>query len=314
MNLSYEELEALVAVVEEESFRSAAKKIHKSQSSISYSIANLEKKLGTQIFYRASQRIALTSAGKIIYNKALSVMKINQEIFSFAQIIAHGIEIKINLVITAVTPTPILMQILKEFNERFPQTQIELRYTSHEEPIELLSSQEADLVVSSGKVYTDGFDRIKWQSIEFMAVTSPDHPASLSGITEEDLYSLTYLVVGGRKTLAPKVSEKILETANIWHITDFLIKKELLTSGLGWGFMPKMLIQRELDEGILVAVPAKNLLLKQLDVVRNKSEFIGPGASFLWNLFAKYSNYQLNQSLAEELIENCSVKEFKQEW
>lgn len=314
MSLSYEELEALVAVVEQESFRSAAKKIHKSQSAISYSIANLEKKLGAQIFYRSSQKIALTNAGKIIYNKAISIMKINQEIFSFAQILANGIESKINLVITAVTPTPILMQILKEFNERFPQTQIELSYTSHEEPIELLLSQQADLVVSSGKVYIDGLDRIRWQNIEFIAVTSPNHPASLAGITEEDLYSLTNLVVGGRKTLAKKISEKILENSNVWQITDFLLKKELLMSGLGWGFMPKMLIQRELEEGILVPVIAKKILMKQLDLVRNKSEFIGPGANFLWNLFAKYSDYKLNQELAEELIDNCSIREFKQEW
>ena len=42
MNLSGEELDAVIAVVETGSFRKAALKLHKSQSSISYQIKNLE--------------------------------------------------------------------------------------------------------------------------------------------------------------------------------------------------------------------------------------------------------------------------------
>lgn len=314
MSLSNEELEALVAVVETESFRAAAKKIHKSQSAVSYSISNIEKKLGTQIFLRAGQRIQLTNPGKIVYNKALSILKINSEIYEFSELINNGVESKLNLVITVVTPTPLLMNVLKEFNSEFPQTQLELKYTSHEEPIELLVTKEADLVISSGKVYPDGVDRLRWMTVEFMAVTSPEHPAALEGITEEDLYSMTNLVVGGRDTLAKKVSSKILEAANVWNVTDFLIKKELLMSGLGWGFMPKSLVHRELDEGILVPVPAKPVLIKQLDIVRNSSEFIGPAAICLWNLFAKHSDQVINSELAMSLLNETLPEELKQEW
>ncbi len=314
MSLSYEELEALVAVVEQESFRAAAKKVHKSQSSISYSIANLEKKLKTQIFYRTSQKVTLTDAGRVVYNKALSILKLNSEIYEFSELASTGVESKINLVLTATTPTPVLITVLREFNERFPQTQIELKYTTYEEPVDLLLKREADLVVSSSRIYVDGLDRIKWLSMDFIAVTSPQHPAGLEGITEEDLYSLTNLVVGGRKTLEKKVSEAVLESANVWHVTDFLIKRELLVNGLGWGFMPKMLIRRELEEGLLVPVSAKAVLIKQLDVVKVKSGFIGPATTYLWNLFAKHGDNQINQELAEDLLKSYLPDELKQEW
>ena len=49
--------------------------------------------------------------------------------------------------------------------------------------------------------------------------------------------------------------------------------------------MPKKLVQRELSEGILVKVPQKSILLKQLNLVRKKSNYYGPALRYLWKLF-----------------------------
>ena len=63
MNLSGEELSAVIAVVETGSFRKAGLKIHKSQSSISYLIKNLENRLKIEIFDRSEKQIKLTDFG-----------------------------------------------------------------------------------------------------------------------------------------------------------------------------------------------------------------------------------------------------------
>ena len=51
MSIGFEEIEAINAIMEEGSFRAAAEKLHKAQSSVCYAIKVLEKELGIEIFY-----------------------------------------------------------------------------------------------------------------------------------------------------------------------------------------------------------------------------------------------------------------------
>ncbi len=290
MALNCDEIEAVLAVVEAGGFRAAALKLHKSQSAISYIIKNIENNLKIKVFDRDGQQTKLTDAGQIIYNKALVLNKINKEIQAFSNSIAGGVETKIKLVVSAVTPNNLLMEIFKEFNAQFPKTQLELIFKTFEEPLELLLAGEADIVITAGNQQSPELERAKWNQIEFIPVTTPYHEAANPDLSEEELYNLTHLVVGGRSTLAKKAPATIVENANVWNVTDFLIKKELLANGLGWGYMPRDLINRELREGILIQVPSKEKLLKQLDLVRKKSDYHGQASNKLWEMFLLYSN------------------------
>jgi len=293
MNLSGEELSAVIAVVDTGSFRKAGLKLHKSQSSISYLIKNLETRLKIEIFDRSEKQIKLTEFGQFIYNKALIINKVNSEIFELSKLIHDGVETKLTLVISAVTPTNYLAQIIQEFNCRFPQTQIEIEFQTSQEPIELLLNNQADMVISYGKIDTADLEKIKWNMIEFIPVTSPEHPSASEIITEEDLNSMPQLVVGGRNTLLRKTTKEIAESSAVWSITDFLVKRELLINCLGWGYMPKQLVQRELSEGILVKVPQKSTLIKQLNLVRKKTNHSGPALRYLWKLFIDHAGREL---------------------
>lgn len=312
MSFNYDEVEAIIAVVDTGSFRAAALKLHKSQSSISYIIKCIETQLNIQLFDRDGQKAKLTDAGQIIYNKSLAILKINKEIKAFSHSVAGGIETKIKLVVSAVTPNVLLMEVLKEFNAEFPKTQIELVFKVFEEPIELLLTGEADIVVTAGKQQANELERFKWNQIEFIPVTIPTHEAANPLLTEEELYSLTHLVVGGRSTLAKKSSSSLVETANVWNVTDFVVKRELLVNGLGWGYMPKQLMERELREGILIQVPSLDKTIKQLDLVRKKSEYHGRASKHLWEVFCRYSNnvnpkiqkIKMHQSLIRGFSEN----------
>ena len=77
VSFNSEEIEALIAIVEMGSFKAAATKLHKSQSSISYAIKSLEQKISFSIFDRQGHSALLTDAGRIVYNKALSIVKIS---------------------------------------------------------------------------------------------------------------------------------------------------------------------------------------------------------------------------------------------
>jgi DNA-binding transcriptional LysR family regulator len=289
MSLSFEELEAIVAIVENGSFKAAANKLHKAQSSISYAIKSLEGRLKLKIFERNSNGVVLTNFGKIVYNKAQGILRINSDLFKITNIVQDGVELKISIAISAVTPLALLINILKEFNYKFPQTEVEINFKTHEEPYEMLLSGQADLAISSSQIYQNNFEAKAWTTVEMIACAASYHPATLEGISSNDLDELQQLVVGGRATLAKKNSLSKVNSAKVWHITDFLIKKELLVNGLGWGYMPKILIRRELEEGILIPITTKEPMFKQLNLLRNPQEAKGPAMNYLWNLFANMS-------------------------
>ena len=71
MAVTHEELETLVSIVEEGSFRAASERLMKAQSAVSYAIKNLETDLGVILFDRTFYRPRLTAEGETIYQKAL---------------------------------------------------------------------------------------------------------------------------------------------------------------------------------------------------------------------------------------------------
>lgn len=300
MSLSFEEFEAIIAIVDQGSFKAAANKLHKSQSSISYSIKNLETRLQTKIFDRIGNQIHLTDFGKVVYNKALSIMRINSDLFKLSNILNDGVELKIRLAISAVTPLALLMQVLKDFNARFPQTEIEINFKTSEEPNEMLVAGQADLAISHAQNYQNNFEVLPFATVEMIACAASNHPATLPNILEADLDNIQQLVVGGRDTLVKKNSPARVNNSKVWHITDFLIKKELLVNGLGWGYMPTTLITRELDEEVLIPIRVKKTMLKHLNLVRLPLEAKGPAMNYLWNLFLENASLQ-NTSLTYPL-------------
>ncbi len=61
------QLQTLVAVAKARSFSKAAEELHVTQSAISQSVKNLEKKLGVSLFRRSGKKVVLTGEGEKLY-------------------------------------------------------------------------------------------------------------------------------------------------------------------------------------------------------------------------------------------------------
>lgn len=67
MHLSFEQLLSFVTIVDEGSFRGAARKLHKSQPTISTAIQHLELNIGFPLFKREQKKAILTQKGARFY-------------------------------------------------------------------------------------------------------------------------------------------------------------------------------------------------------------------------------------------------------
>ncbi len=74
------QLEYFVAVVEEGSFTRAAKRCYISQPALSQQIQKLERELGQKLLQRLTRRIELTDAGRVLYEKARSILELARQV------------------------------------------------------------------------------------------------------------------------------------------------------------------------------------------------------------------------------------------
>jgi len=80
----WEAIEAAVAINDAGSFSGAAALLKVSKSHVSRAIAQLEVKLGNQLFYRTTRRLHLTDTGRSFVDQACRLINERDELFAFA--------------------------------------------------------------------------------------------------------------------------------------------------------------------------------------------------------------------------------------
>lgn len=82
--LTLRQLQYIIAVATQKSFRKAAEACHVSQPSLSAQIAQVEQVLGVQLFERNRRKVMLTSAGQIFVERARTVLTMMGELIDSA--------------------------------------------------------------------------------------------------------------------------------------------------------------------------------------------------------------------------------------
>ncbi|MBW2510418.1 MAG: LysR family transcriptional regulator, partial [Deltaproteobacteria bacterium] len=78
-------LNTLIAAVETGTFSKAAESLHITQSAVSQRIKFLEEHFGQQLLDRSGQRLALTVAGQMVFNKARDILEKEKELLTCLQ-------------------------------------------------------------------------------------------------------------------------------------------------------------------------------------------------------------------------------------
>jgi DNA-binding transcriptional LysR family regulator len=77
----------------------------------------------------------------------------------------------------------------------------------------------------------------------------------------------------------------VIEGAQQCTVPDQSMKKEIILQGLGWGHMPRFLIEDELRDGRLLSIAGRHLpgSTEELVAARRRDRPQGPVATRLWD-------------------------------
>lgn len=250
MRFSLDQLQMFVQAVQSGSFSAAARKLGKTQSTVSVAIANLETDLGLELFDRSARSPVLTAAGQKMLLQAEAVLERCLTLEAHADCLTEVIEPRLAIAIE--TPYNAVMPALKEFEQAFPYVDLIIRHPVYGDVSELVVKGDAVLGIAFSQ---PGYPReLEFQQLGkliMLHVCHPQHPlAQLQTVTFDDLHVHRRLAFSAHADKLP--SSEYLRATQLWQAENYLALLEMVRAGLGWATLPRQLIQRELANGELV--------------------------------------------------------------
>src|SRR5512137_1483760 len=172
--IALDQWRTLIAVVEAGGYAQAAEQLHKSQSTLTYSVQKLERLLGVKVFEIQGRKAVLTPAGQVLYRRGKILMEEALRLERAAASLAAGWEPELRLAVDIIFPTWLLLECFARFAEEHPETRIELIESVLGGTDEALLEGRVDLAIGSS--VPPGFIGDPIMHVRFIAAAHPDHP------------------------------------------------------------------------------------------------------------------------------------------
>jgi DNA-binding transcriptional LysR family regulator len=248
--------------------------------------------LGLKLFLRDQYRPVLTDEGRSLYEKARTVLSHANEFSTLAQHFSTGEEPELRLAMSAIAPVERIMAVLSQITVQAPATKLTLLVENLNGTLERLDDGDVDIAITETLDEEGSYEHVAISEVVFVSVVSPkfspnSNPANLS---ERDMEDSTQIIVRDTSRHVEKKTVGVLKSATPWVVNDFTMKKRIIASGMGWGNMPKHLVEDEINNGELVVLDSIDFLPFKVDIkmVRRKNKPVGPVAAKLWQLMQDF--------------------------
>lgn len=285
--ITIDQIKCFQAVIEEGSFTKASERLMRAKSAVRYAVNNLEEQLGFKLLDRKSYRPQATSQGEAFLYKATNLLREYDSLQLYSQQISSEIEMQLNLSVTDIYEMDSIFPIIKETMNQFPNTEIRLEreILSGEK---MLLKEMVDLSVCEEIRNRSDLEFKQIDEIELILVVAKDskfYQLPKKQQTFDELHKFPQIFQ--RSTIPDNEDHRGLSKQSIkWNVTDTTSKKDFILNGLGWGRMPKRLIQKELDNGQLVHLKKFNFdHVASIYLARRKRAFMGKVGQFIWDHF-----------------------------
>jgi DNA-binding transcriptional LysR family regulator len=247
--VSLDQWRALLAVVDAGGYAQAAQRLHRSQSSVSYAVRQLEAALGVRAFAIEGRRAVLTPTGEMLVRRARFLLDEAAAIEQAARRLSAGWEAEVRLAVEVAMPTSPLLASLERFGAEGPGTRIELLEVVLGHLTDVLGRGEADLAIFGAVPM--GYIGEPLMQLRFVLAANPAHPLHRlrRPLSMRDLRAHRHLVV--RESSAERPTAPPLQATQRWTVSHMTTSIEAARAGYGFAWLPEEKIRPELEAGTL---------------------------------------------------------------
>jgi DNA-binding transcriptional LysR family regulator len=254
------------------SIRGAAQKMQINASTISRQIALLEEELSVAVLERLGRGVRPTEAGQLLIDY-YAVQKIARE-----DVIAEVHELTsltrgtIQLVIGEGFIDDLFSDSLQEFCRSYPGLSLSIQVLATDGILRAITEDEAHIGLVFNPPYDARLNSAACIRKSICAIVPQGHPLA-SGAGEPTLAELTAYPMaalnssfGVQQMIDAAAAQDRLRLKPVVTTNSFTLLRKFVASRLGIALMPDFVAAQELGEGIVVALPVANAILKAAEI------------------------------------------------
>ena len=265
--MTLRQLKYLIGIVDSGlNITAAAERLYTSQPGISKQLKQLEAELGMQLFTRKGKSLAaITPAGREVIDRARKILREVENIANLASDLTGEQEGTLSIATTHTQARYVLPDVIRTFNERYPNVDLELHQGTSEQIAELIGTHKVDFAIATGSQQL--FSKLTllpiyhWNRIALVPKTHPlareTKPLDLKTLSAYPLVTYVFSLTG-ESSFKKAFADEDLEPRVVFTARDADIIKTYVRMDMGVGVIASMAYECQ-DQEDLKAIDAKGL-------------------------------------------------------
>lgn len=213
--MDFKDLGYLAGIAEEMNLSRAAEKLIVDQSTLSKTLARLEKKAGGQLFFRTQAGLEITPAGTRFVEITKRLLKLKDEMDDELATIAKGFAGRIHLGISYTFSRTLVPKVLPVFNKNNPGAEVIIHTETSAllEQMLLDGSLDVAVIVETGRNRSLAYETLFHEQI--LLAVSDKNPLSRQGEkrADEDYPYLSPRALAGQRFILSQAGMRLRESA-----------------------------------------------------------------------------------------------------
>lgn len=295
--MAQESLKLFRDIAQTRSFSRGAALNSVSQSAASQQVQELELELGIKLLDRSTRPLVVTAAGHLYADFCRDVLRRKEEFSVALDRMKQEVEGTVRIASIYSVGLSEMVQLEQEFGRRHPEARLEVEYLRPEKVYSSVLDDAADLGLVSYPEPSREITVIPWRQEEMVVAASPYHPLATDAgtVSPEKLHGLDFIGFDDDLPIAREIDRFLtglgIKVNVTLHFDNIQMIKEAVSHRVGVSIMPARIMNDEIAQGRLVAIPiAAPELYRPLGIIhRRKKRFYPVAQAFLELLCEKPS-------------------------
>lgn len=263
MKLSLEQLETLDSIARRGSFAAAAEELHRVPSAVTYTVRQLEERVGAAIFDRSGHRAKLTPVGELLLKEGRRLLAAAEDLECRVQRFATGWEAELRVAVSDLYAMEDLWPLVMAFHAEAGGTHLTLRREVFGGCWDALLSGRADIAIGApgDGPAGGGYRARKLGEVAWQFAVAPSHPLAdaKKAVDAFELQQHRVVAAEDSSRLLPPRQSGVRGGQEVLNVPDLATKLSAQLAGVGAGFLPAEMVARYAAEGALVVVEVEEL-------------------------------------------------------
>lgn len=258
------QLEHFIAVCEEGTFTRAAERVFRTQSAVSQSIKKIEDEIGTPLFARGMHDVTLTETGKVVLDYARRMVRLREEATRQIGALRNLNAGTLTIAAHESAAVYLLPAPLRSYLRKFPDIKVGIYRSRLDDIPRQVLDREVDIGFVKEEPMFRGLKSVDVHTDEMILIASPRHPLVARGEVwirdlGQEAFVVHHLCVSTEQTILRLFDRHGTPCRIVAELWSFENIKSFVQEDVGLAIVPRITVQQELRDGLLVEIPVQEL-------------------------------------------------------